>query len=277
MIANSEQVAYWNGPAGERWTREQVAIDRAFHALTTRLLEVASLRPGERVLDVGCGCGVTTLAAADAVGPAGAVLGVDISAPMLARARERARGRPNVSYLGDDASTHRFEPVFDVVLSRLGVMFFRDPTAAFANLRAALRSAGRLALLCWRPADDNEWVRIPRDAAIRHVPPEVPLGPDEPGPFSFGDPGRVERILGGAGFVELAITRFDAEVVLSDDGLDDAVAFAMSAGPTARMLRDVGDDVLARVRRELEAALRPRLQGNRIALGGATWTVHART
>jgi hypothetical protein len=87
----------------------------------------------------------------------------------------------------------------------------------------------------------------------------------------------VERILGGAGFVELAITRFDAEVVLSDDGLDDAVAFAMTAGPTARMLRDVGDDVLARVRRELEAALRPRLQGNRIALGGATWTVHART
>jgi SAM-dependent methyltransferase len=275
-LTNAEQVAYWNGPMGERWTRQQAAIDRAFAAFTARLLEVASPRPAERVLDVGCGCGVTTLAAADAVGPAGAVLGVDISAPMLARARERALGRRNVELLEDDASTHAFEPSFDVVLSRFGVMFFRDPTAAFANLRTALRPGGRVAVIVWRPMAENEWAELPREAAIRHVPAEAPLGPDEPGPFSFGDAARIERVLGGAGFTDLVITRFDAEVLFSTEGVDDAVAFAMNAGPTARLLRDAGDDLRERVRGEVEKTLRPRLEGTRLTLGGSTWLVQAR-
>jgi SAM-dependent methyltransferase len=274
--ANAEQVAYWNGPGGERWSREQVAIDRAFEALTRRLFERASLHSGERVLDVGCGCGTTTLAAADAVQPGGTVLGIDVSAPMLARARERSPGRRHVEYLEADASTHAFERAFDVALSRFGVMFFRDHTKAFANVRTALRPGGRLAFLCWRPATDNEWVRVPHDAAIRHVPADAPLGPEEPGPFSFGDPARVERILRGAGFTDLEIAPFDGDVVLSDDGLEPAVRFAMTAGPTARLVRDVADDARERVRRELETTLRPLLRGGRLALNGATWLVHAR-
>jgi len=272
---NADQVAYWNGPNGERWSREQVAIDLAFEAHTKRLLERASPRPGERVLDVGCGCGVTTLAAADAVQPGGSVLGVDVSAPMLARARERSAGRRHVEYLEADASSHAFDPAFDVVLSRFGVMFFRDPTAAFANLRTALRPGGRLAFLCWCPAADNEWVGVPRAAALRHVPAEPPPGPEDPGPFSFGDRARVERILHGAGFTNLEITRYEGDVVLSDGGLEPAVRFAMTAGPTARLLRDVTDEVRENVRRELETALRPLLRGNRLALGSATWLVHA--
>jgi SAM-dependent methyltransferase len=274
-LTNAEQLAYWNGPGGERWTREQAAIDRAFAAHTLRLLDLASLRLAERVLDVGCGCGVTTLAAADTVGPEGIALGIDVSAPMLARARERASGRRNVAYVEDDASTHAFERNFDVVLSRFGVMFFRDPTAAFANLRTALRPGGRVALICWRPAADNEWARVPCEAAIRHVPPAAPLGPEEPGPFSFADPARIERILRGAGFTDLGVTPFDAEVVLSEDGLAYAVTFAMTAGPTARLLRDVSDDARAQVRREVEATLRPRLAGSRVVLGSATWLVQA--
>lgn len=274
-LTNAEQVAYWNGPGGERWTREQAAIDRAFAAHTLRLLDLACLRPAERVLDVGCGCGVTTLAAADTVGPEGIAVGIDVSAPMLGRARERARGRRNVSYVEDDASTHAFEANFDVVLSRFGVMFFRDPTEAFANLRRALRAGGRVALICWRAAADNEWASVPCEAAIRHVLPPAPLGPEEPGPFSFADPARIERVLRGAGFAQLAIAPFDAEVVLSEDGLDDAVAFAMTAGPTARLLRDVGDDVRAQVRREVETTLRSALKGSRLALGSATWLVQA--
>jgi SAM-dependent methyltransferase len=273
--SNGDQIAYWNGPAGERWTREQVAIDRAFASLTTRLLERASLRPGERVLDVGCGCGATSLVAADAVGPTGAVLGVDVSVPMLARARERFAGRRHVSLLEADASAHPFNPSFDVVLSRLGVMFFRDPDVAFANLHAALRPGGRLAFLCWRPAADNEWVRVPCEAALQHVPPEPPAGPEEPGPFSFGDAARIERILRGAGFQSLAIEAFDAPIVLSDAGLEGAVEFAMTAGPTSRLLRDAADDAKSRVRRDLETTLGPRLRGDRLALAGATWLVHA--
>ena len=274
-LTNADQVAYWNGPSGERWTREQAAIDRAFESLTIRLLERAALRAGERVVDVGCGCGATSLAAADAVGPAGAVLGVDVSVAMLARARERSEGRGNLSFLESDASTHAFEPTFDVVVSRLGVMFFGDPLAAFANLRAALRPGGRLVFVCWRPAADNAWVRVPVEAATRHVPPEPPSAPDAPGPFAFGDAARVERILRGAGFADVTVTPFDADVVLSDQGLDAAVRFAMSAGPTSRLLRDVTEEARARVRGELETTLRPFLRGSRAALGGATWLVHA--
>jgi SAM-dependent methyltransferase len=272
---NADQVAYWNGPTGERWTREQIAIDRAFESLTVRLLERAALRSGERVLDVGCGCGSMSLAAADAVGPAGAVLGVDVSVAMLARARERAAGRVGLSFLESDASTHAFEPTFDVAVSRLGVMFFGDPRAAFANLRSALRPGGRLVFVCWRPAADNAWVRVPMEAATRHVPPEPPSAPDAPGPFAFGDAARVERVLTGAGFEGITVSPFDAEVVLSDQGLDAAVRFAMSAGPTSRLLRDVTDEARARVCGELDATLRPFLRGGRVALGGATWLVHA--
>jgi SAM-dependent methyltransferase len=273
---NAEQVAYWNGPAGERWSREQAVLDRAFEALSRRLLGRAALRPGERVLDVGCGCGTSTLAAADAVGPTGAVLGIDVSAPMLARARERSSARPRVAYRECDASTEALEPTFDVVLSRFGVMFFRDPVAAFTNLRGALRPGGRLAFICWRPVAENEWARVPREAALQHVTPEPPQGPEEPGPFSFGDRARVERILTGAGFTSVECVPVDEKVLVSDEGLDGAVEFAISAGPTARLLREVSDDVKNRVRAALATALRPYLAGNRMTLGGATWLVHAR-
>ncbi len=273
---NADQVAYWNGPAGDRWSREQAALDRAFESLTGRLLERASLQPGEHVLDVGCGCGATALAAADAVGSTGGVLGIDVSVPMLARARERSADRAHLTYLECDASTQAFEPRFDVVLSRFGVMFFRDPVAAFANLRAALRARGRLAFLCWRPIADNEWARVPRDVAIRYVPPEPPQGPDDPGPFSFGERSRVERILRDAGFTDVECTPVDGKVLLSDEGIDGAVEFAISAGPTSRLIRDATDEAKGRVRVALDVALRPFLEGNRIALGGATWLVHAR-
>jgi|CZKU01.1.fsa_nt_gi SAM-dependent methyltransferase len=275
--ANADQVTCWNGPTGERWAREQAAIDRAFAALTARLLAFAALKPGEHVLDVGCGCGVTTLAAVDAVGPTGAVLGIDVSAPMLARARDRSAGRPNIAYVEGDASTRVFEATCEVVLSRLGVMFFRDPVAAFANLRTALGPGGRVAFLCWRPAADNEWVRLPYDAAAQHLPAEPAAAPDEPGPFAFGDRARVEGILAGAGFTSVAVTPLDAEIVLSEEGLDAAVQFVMTVGPTSHLFRESTDDATARARRALQAALRPRLRGERLTLAGATWLVRAQT
>ncbi len=228
---------------------------------------------------MGCGAGTTTLAAGDAVGPTGSVLGIDVSVPMLARARERSSGRSNLAYLEADASSHEFEASskgsFDVAISRFGVMVYREPVAAFATLRAALRPGGRFAFVCWRAAADNEWVRVPLAAATPHVPPEAPAAPDEPGPFAFADPARIERILIDAGFAEVTLRPLDADVVLSDEGVDAAVHFAMSAGPTSRLLRDATEDAKARVRGSLATALRPRLQGDRVALGGATWIVRA--
>lgn len=272
---NAEQIAFWNGPAGERWAREQAVLDRAFASFTVRLLAEAALGPGQRALDVGCGCGTTTLAIAEAVGSAGAVVGIDVSDPMLEHARARSAGRTNVEYVRADASTFRFEVAFDVAISRFGVMFFRDPTAAFANIRSALRPGAHIVFACWRPVADNEWVRVPYEVATRYVPPDPPPGPDEPGPFSFGDRARIERILAGSGFSAVSITPFDAETVVSEEGLDAAVEFAMDNGPTGRLLRDAPAAAKGRVREALDARLRPFARRDRIAMGGATWIVSA--
>jgi SAM-dependent methyltransferase len=279
MATNADQIAYWNGPVGEHWRLEQEAIDRAFAAFTAKLHDVAALRRGQRVLDVGCGCGTTTLFAADTVGEEGSVVGVDVSVPMVARANERSAGRANVSYLLADASAFRFDGsfdrTFDVEISRFGVMFFDDPVQALANLRSALRPGGRIAFACWRPPADNAWVRVPREVALRHVPPAPPVGPEEPGPFSFGDSVRVRRILEGAKFSRVDIAPFDADVVLSEEGVEAAADFVMRTGPTAALLREVSDETKERVRTELEAALRPFTRSGRTALGGAVWVVSA--
>jgi SAM-dependent methyltransferase len=276
--AHAEQIAYWNGPPGERWAQDQSALDRALAPFAARLFEGAAPRSGQRVLDLGCGTGTTTLAASDAVGPTGQVVGLDVSAPMLGRARERAAGRTNVAFVLADAAAHRFaEPdaSFDLAISRFGVMFFGDPTAAFTNVRSALRPGASLVFVCWRAVADNEWVRTPCEVALQHVEAPPRPGPEDPGPFAFGDPARVRRILDGAGFSGVVITPFDAPVVISEEGLESALDFLTSNGPTGRVLRDAPDDAKARVRE----ALRPRLQaftrGERVAMGGAVWVVSA--
>src|SRR5262249_6517301 len=148
----------------------------------------------ERVLDVGCGTGQTSIELARRAGPGGAVTGIDISAPMLARARARAAdaGARTVTFLDADAQTHRFDPAsLDVCFSRFGIMFFAAPDAAFANLRSALRPAGRLAFVCWQSMRDNPWMLVPLMAAAAHITLPPPPAPDAPGPFSFADADRV--------------------------------------------------------------------------------------
>jgi SAM-dependent methyltransferase len=270
---NRDQIEYWNGPAGERWAREQASTDRAFGAFAARLLERAALRPGAHVLDVGCGCGTTTLAAADAVGPQGSVVGVDVSAPMVTCARERSAGRPNVGYLRADASVHVFQSFFDAMISRFGVMFFKKPALAFARMSEALLPDATLSFVCWRAADENEWVHVPGREIDPFVPAESPVAVDDPGPFSFADASRISRVLGTAGYRNIAIEPFDADVVLSEEGLDEAVRFVMSTGPTGRRLRDTDDDTKARATDVLSRRLRPRVAAGRVTLRGAVWMV----
>ncbi|MFM8411336.1 MAG: class I SAM-dependent methyltransferase, partial [Alphaproteobacteria bacterium] len=149
---NAEQIDYWNDMAGPKWVALQESLDRQIGPLGAAAMAAADLQPGERVLDVGCGCGATSIELARRVAPGGAVLGVDVSTVMLEAARAAAgrAGAEGLEFANADAQTAPLTPAgFDVVFSRFGVMFFADPTAAFANLRRALRPGGRLAVVCW--------------------------------------------------------------------------------------------------------------------------------
>ncbi len=198
---NADQIAYWNGPGGQHWTDRQQTQDVLLAPISDILIDRAGPNVGERVIDVGCGCGATTIALAQKVGPTGHVFGIDISAPMLVRARQVAPAGLPVDFVLADATVYPFDPASaDLLVSRFGVMFFAEPALSFANMRKALPASGRLTFACWREPRDNPWLMAPLQAAYKHVPKLPQLGPEDPGPFSFAVEQRVHRILGEAGF-----------------------------------------------------------------------------
>ncbi|MGB8401583.1 class I SAM-dependent methyltransferase, partial [Bradyrhizobium sp.] len=203
---NADQIAFWNGPAGQRWTDRQQTQDVLLAPVSAVLIDRAAARPGERVLDIGCGCGATTIAMAQRVAPAGFAFGIDISVPMLSRARQLApKGLP-VDFVLADATAYPFASAsFDLMVSRFGVMFFAEPAVSFANIRKALRPSGRLAFACWREPRENPWMMTPLQAVYKHVPKLPQPGPEDPGPFAFASEERVHRILGAAGFAGIAM------------------------------------------------------------------------
>lgn len=260
--ANAAQAAYWNVDIAGKWVENQAALDRRFRAITDALIERAHPRPGERVLEVGCGTGATTLALADAVAPAGYVLAVDISEPMLEVARRRVRdaGHGHVTLLRADAQTHVFEQsASDLVASRFGVMFFSDPVAAFANLRWALRQNGRLAFACWTELEANPWFSHPLEVASRQLGRPEQRHPRAPGPFALAERAYVRSILEDAGFADVRIDR--AEIAIEVEGtVEDEAAFASTMGPAARLIREraADPDAVARtIQAEVAGAFRP--------------------
>ncbi len=269
------QVEFWNGAGGAKWLDQQTRTDAMLAPVADALLAAADIRPGARVLDIGCGCGATVLALATRVGPVGRVLGIDVSAPMLARARERAAGLDQVELRAADAAAHRFEPAsMDRLVSRFGVMFFGDPVAAFANLLQALKPDGRLVFACWRSLDENPWMKVPLKAAYAHVPPLPRPGPEDPGPFSFADPERVRRILAAAGFRAPALTPVDLALDLANgDGLDGAMAQVAQIGAASRALAEQPADVREAAFAEIRAALAPYASGASVRLPAAIWIV----
>jgi SAM-dependent methyltransferase len=274
---NEDQRTRWNGTDGEYWTSNQDRLDRTLAPVTGPLLAFAQLRAGLTVVDVGCGCGATTIELARAVGPSGRVVGIDLSEPMLALATERLRVFANATcLLGDAAELPLRDLGAELIVSRFGVMFFGDPVTAIANLRTSLVASGRIRFACWRPINENPWLQIPLHAVYEHAPRLPKPEPEEPGPFAFADTTRVTRILVAAGFTAPSFTPLDIQMDLAAGGtLEDAVFQSSAMGPAKRALADQPDDIRAAAIESIRHALTPYASAAGVNLPGAVWLVAA--
>ncbi len=270
--SNDEQIEFWNGPTAQSWVASQERMDRLLEALSNKALQRAAPRSGEKVLDIGCGCGDTSLAMADL----GAVVtGVDISEPMLAHARSRSAGRAGVEFISADASTYSFGSDYDLAFSRFGVMFFADPYQAFSNIRDGLKADGRLCFICWQSPRNNPWLSVPGGAAQPFLPePAATPDPRAPGPFAFADPTYVEDILARAGFRNVAIEPCSADMCLGGD-VDEAVQFLLRNGPMSRVLAELDEQARNRALQAVRETLAPYAASAGVVLSGACWIASA--
>jgi SAM-dependent methyltransferase len=273
-----DQITYWNEEGGPHWVARQEAWDVTMKPISDSAFVRAGVEAGEWAIDIGCGCGATSLELAARVGRAGRVLGVDVSRPMLARAKERGQGVPQLAFAEADATVYPFEAGgYDLLFSRHGVMFFADPVAAFANLRRALKKSGRLAFSCFRTPKENPFITTAVAALAEIVPPPPRPGPEEPGPFAFADPARMQRILDAAGFTTIVPEPVDLLLdVGSGQGLDVAVTNALEIGPASRALAGQPPDVKARAADAIRKALAPHEKFGRILLPAGIWVVTAK-
>ncbi len=277
---NARQVAFWNSEATRSWAEHHESVDRLLADVTRVVLDSAAARPGEHVIDVGCGSGTMLLALARRVGPGGHVLGVDVAQASVARAAQRIveAGLAQAQVVQADAAAHDFTPrAADLVFSRFGVMFFAEPTAAFVNIRRALKPGGRLALAVFRSRDENRWATGATAALRDLLPPAEPPGAEEPGQFSWADPARVRRILEGAGFHEVTLMPHEPPMHLAGaGGAMEALQFALHFGPVGPALRAAPEKAA-----EIQARLLDFYRGHEgpqgsIVLPGAIWIVSAR-
>ncbi|GAA2126656.1 class I SAM-dependent methyltransferase [Streptomyces synnematoformans] len=275
-MAESTRTLEWDGATGDHWVAYEEKYNAAVFRYSERLFAGADVRPDDRVLDIGCGCGQTTRVAAE-LAAKGSAHGVDLSAAMLAQARARAaeEGLDNVRFEQADAQVHDFAAgAYDLAISRNGVMFFDDPVAAFANVRRALRPAGRLAFVCWRAPEESEYSLVPRAALGRYVTLPGPGGANEPGPNSLADPDRVRDVLGRAGLVDV---RLDPEDELMDLGadLDEAMDFVLNRPHVRGPLSEVDAPTAAKATDELRTALTPYVTPAGVLLRSPAWLVTA--
>ena len=276
---NTDQSQYWNEVGGLNWVALQEVLDEQLAPLGAVAIDRAEVAPGDRVLDVGCGCGHTSLELARRVGPGGFVLGIDISTSMLERAAARAKeaGIAHVRFENADAQTFAFSPsAFDLLYSRMGVMFFDDPLAAFENQLRALRSGGRMTFVCWRNIEENPWMSVPLSAAAKHIPiPERP--PRAPGPQAFADPEHVRLILEGAGFADVAFEGLDTTITIGGSGsLDESVRNMLTFGLISRAIREANVQDTTEIAASLREAVAPYATPTGVRMKSACWVVTAR-
>lgn len=277
QVYDEEQRARWNGSDGEYWTAQQERLDRTLAPVSDALVRFAEPLTGSTIIDVGCGCGATTIEFARAAGASGRVIGLDLSEPMLAVAKERLREFPNVAFLAGDAASMPLRGTdAELMVSRFGVMFFGDPVAAFSNLRSGMAPSGRLRFACWRSVGENPWLQVPLHAVYEHAPRLPKPEAEEPGPFAFADTERVTRILTGAGFTKPSFTALDIEVDLGAGGtLEDAVRQSSEMGPAKRALEGQPEEIRAAAVEEIRKALTPFATPKGVRLAGGVWLVAA--
>ncbi|HBR48053.1 MAG TPA: SAM-dependent methyltransferase [Afipia sp.] len=274
---NADQIAYWNGPGGRHWTDRQQLQDVVLAPVSKILIDRATVKAGEAIIDVGCGCGATSFDLLKQVGATGRVTGIDISEPMLGRARKLAPANAPVEFVLADATVYPFAPESaDMLFSRFGVMFFAQPTDSFANLRKALRPGGRLAFACWRTPRDNPWMMLGLQEAYKFVPKLPEVKPDDPGPFSFASEERVRGILSDAGFSDIKMERADLSLdIATGRGLEAAIETVLAIGPASRALDNQPPDRIEAATQAIRTMLAAHQKGDTVPLGGSIWIVTA--
>jgi SAM-dependent methyltransferase len=275
---NSDQIAEWNGDLGKKWAVMRQEINAIVVPFGDVALKVAAPKPGERVIDAGCGCGDTSIEIARIVGEAGSVLGIDVSQPMLevARSRGAQAGCSHLAFHNGDASEAELPANTDLLFSRFGVMFFSEPSRAFSHLRKSLRAGGRCVFVCWRAPRDNGWAMTPL-AAARTAMGVTPAraDPDAPGPFAFADEPRLRAILSDAGFGTIDVQRFDTAIPMGATPRSAAES-AVRVGPVSRLVREVGVDHLPIIIDAVEHAfVALAAPDGQVSLNGSTWIVSA--
>lgn len=274
-LANAEQIQAWDGIEGQTWTSWDSHFNRAVASYDSHLMAAAAIGDRDRVLDVGCGTGLSTRAAARAA-RGGFALGVDLSHEMLARASAVASdsGLGNIEFLCADAQVHPFETgSIDVVISRFGAMFFDDQAAAFGNLARPLRPGGRLTLLAWQPLAANPWIQVIRDAlAVGRTLPEPPVG--APGPFGLAEPDATARVLKHAGFTDLAVASLSEPVWYGTDP-HDALTYVRSMSFSRGLLAGLDETDTATGLANLHAAFADANGDDGVTFAGSAWLISA--
>lgn len=276
----NEQARLWNGVGGQAWVERQAVLDQTFKPLEDLLLEVLAAGPADRVLDVGCGTGSTTLAIARLIGAQGSgerghCVGIDISAPMIAAAQARAAqaGLP-AHFVRADAQRHGFAPAgFDAIVSRIGVMFFDDPVQAFANLRRAARADAALHFIAWRQAEENPFMTTAERAAAPLLPDLPARRPEGPGQFAFAEEARVRRVLRDSGWAEIEIRPVDLACSLPETEL---AGLFTRLGPLGQVLHEADESTRRRVIERVRAAFEPFVQGTEVRYTAACWLIGAK-
>lgn len=281
--------AEWQAQVGRSWADMHAWTDRSFAGLTQRLLDRIEGRPGHAVLDLGCGAGELSLAIARKR-PHAHVTGVDISADLVAVARERGAHLANVTFIEADASAVDWQgsapdlpDVFDLVVSRHGVMFFADPAAAFAHIRNACAPGANLVFSCFRSPRENQWMSGAARALDGLIDPALlpsaaPSGSYTPGPFGFADPQFVEAVLAAAGWGQIDFEPVDYAYVagMAADPVADALAMFARIGPAAPLLRTLDGAAHDEALRRIAAWAESHRNGDLVAFPAAAWIVTAR-